>query len=228
MWGGGGAGEEECPPAGPEIPRESFLTLFQFPPFVHSWLPPVSHLGDTQHLYLRRGGVVVVTKKGVIWVWVWGSQATCLPAVGLGAPCNSQFHTVCLEVPAHHSPIRKLPSQASGRPGAGLSLLTEYSTGGVPSSSASKEFACNAGDPSSIPGWGRSPGEGIGYTLQYSWASQVAQPVKNLPAMWETWFRFLGWEDPLEKGTATYSGILAWRIPCGSQSQTGLSDFHMA
>ena len=83
---------------------------------------------------------------------------------------------------------------------------------GFPGGSAGKESTCNAQDPSSIPGSGRSPGEGIGYTLQYSWASQVAQPVKNLPAMWETWFRFLGWEDPLEKGKATYSSILAWRI----------------
>ena len=46
-----------------------------------------------------------------------------------------------------------------------------------------------------------------------SWASLVAQLVKNLPAMWETWIRFLGWEDPLEKGNATHSSILAWRIP---------------
>ena len=65
-------------------------------------------------------------------------------------------------------------------------------TRGFPSSSAGssagKESACNAGDPSSIPRLGRSPGEGIGYPLQYSWASLVAQNVKNLPAMWETWF----------------------------------------
>ena len=56
-----------------------------------------------------------------------------------------------------------------------------------PGSSASKQFACNAVNPGSIPGSGRSPGEGIGYPLQYSWASLVAQWVKNLPAMWETW-----------------------------------------
>ena len=58
---------------------------------------------------------------------------------------------------------------------------------GFPGSSTGKESACNAGDPSSIPGSGRSPGEGIGYLLQYSWASLVAQMVKNPPAMWETW-----------------------------------------
>ena len=59
-----------------------------------------------------------------------------------------------------------------------------------------KESACNAGDPGWIPGWGRSPGEGIGYALQYSGASLVVQLVKNPPAMWETSVRSLGWEDP--------------------------------
>ena len=58
---------------------------------------------------------------------------------------------------------------------------------GLPGSSVGKESACNAGDPSSIPGSGRSPGEGIGYPLQYSWASLVAQLGKNPPAMRETW-----------------------------------------
>ena len=64
-----------------------------------------------------------------------------------------------------------------------------------------------------IPGSGRFPGEGVDYPLQHSWASLVAQLVKNLPAMWESWVRSLGWEDCLEKGKATYSSILAWRIP---------------
>ena len=84
---------------------------------------------------------------------------------------------------------------------------------GFPGSSAGKESACNAGDPSSIPGSGRSAGEGIGYPLQYSWASPVAQLVKNPPAMQETWVQSLSWEDPLEKGMVTYSHILARRIP---------------
>ena len=60
---------------------------------------------------------------------------------------------------------------------------------------------------------GRFTGEGIDYSLQYSWASLVAQLVKNPPAMQETWVRSLGWKDPLEKGKATHSSILAWRIP---------------
>ena len=79
-------------------------------------------------------------------------------------------------------------------------------------SSVGKESACNAGDPSSIPGLGRSPEEGIGYPLQHSWAPLVAQLVKNLPDMWETWVQSLRWEDALEKGKATHSSILAWRI----------------
>ena len=83
---------------------------------------------------------------------------------------------------------------------------------GFPDSSAGKESACNAGDPGSIPGSERPAGEGIGYPLQYSWASLVAQLAKNPPATWETWVRSLGWEDPLEKGKAIHSGILTWRI----------------
>ena len=88
-----------------------------------------------------------------------------------------------------------------------------------------------------IVGSGRSAGEGIGYPLQYSWASLVAQLVKNMPAMRETWVQSLGREDPLEKEMATHSSILAWKIPwteepgrlqsvCGvAKSQTQLSNF---
>ena len=83
---------------------------------------------------------------------------------------------------------------------------------GYPGSSAGKESTCSAGDLGLIPGLGSSPGEGIGYQLQYSWASLVARLVKNLPAMRETWARSLDWEDPLEEGMATHSNILAWRI----------------
>ena len=67
-------------------------------------------------------------------------------------------------------------------------------------SSVGKESTCNAGDPSLIPGSGRSPGEGIGYPLPHSWASLVAQLVKNLPTMQETLVWFLDREHPLEKG----------------------------
>ena len=99
-------------------------------------------------------------------------------------------------------------------------------------SSVGKEPTCNAEDPGSSPGLERSAGEGIGYPFQYSWTSLLAQVVKNLPAMWETWVWSLGWEDPLEKGMATHSSILDWRIPWTlvhgvAKSRTWLSDFHL-
>ena len=80
-------------------------------------------------------------------------------------------------------------------------------------SSAGKESTCNAEEPGSIPESGRSSGDGIGYPFQYSCASLVAQMVKNLPAMLETWVLSLAWEDPLEEGMATHFSILSWRIP---------------
>ena len=105
---------------------------------------------------------------------------------------------------------------------------------GFPQWLSSKESACNAGDAGLIPGSGRSPGEVLGYQLQYSWASLVAQMVKNPPAMWETWVQSLSWEDPLEEGMATHSSVLAWRISMdrgawqatvhGITSQTQLSN----
>ena len=79
-----------------------------------------------------------------------------------------------------------------------------------PDSSVGKESACNAEDPGLTPGSERSVGEGIGYPLQYSWASLVAQLVNNLPAMCKTWVQSLDWEDPLEKGKSyllQYSGL---------------------
>ena len=104
---------------------------------------------------------------------------------------------------------------------------------GFPGSSAGKESTCNAGHPGSIPGSGRSAGEGIGYPLQYSWASLVSQLVKNLPAMQKTWVRSLGWEEPLEKGKAyplQYSGLenfLDYIVHGVTKSWTQLSDFHL-
>ena len=83
-----------------------------------------------------------------------------------------------------------------------------------------------------IPGSGISAGEGMGYPLQYSWASLVAQQVKNLPAMLETWVRSLGWEDSLEKGKATHSPVF-WPgefhglvVHGVAKSQAQLSNFH--
>ena len=79
---------------------------------------------------------------------------------------------------------------------------------GFPCSSAGKESTCNTGDPGSIPGLGRSLGEGIGDPLQYSWASLEAQMVRNLPAVWETWVQSLVESSPKE-GMATHSSISA-------------------
>ena len=105
---------------------------------------------------------------------------------------------------------------------------------GFPDSSVGKESTCNVGDPGLIPRLGRSPGEGIGYPLQYSWASLVAQPVKNLPAMWETCnvgsIPGLGRSPGEGKGyPLQYSGLensmdcIVYGVP---KSWTGLSDSH--
>ena len=107
---------------------------------------------------------------------------------------------------------------------------------GFPGSSTGKESACKVGDPGSIPGSRRSPGEGIGYPLQHSWASLMAQMVKDPPSMQETSVWSLGWEDPLEEDMATHSSILAWKVPIDggawqatvhgvTESWTGLSDW---
>ena len=85
-------------------------------------------------------------------------------------------------------------------------------------SSVGKESTCNAGDPSSIPGSGRSAGDRIGYLLQCCWSSLVAQLVKNPPAVLEIWVQSLGWEDLLEKEKAIHSNILTQRIPWTIQS----------
>ena len=94
---------------------------------------------------------------------------------------------------------------------------------GFPGRSAGQESASNAEGPGSLPGSGSSPGEGIGYLLRRSWASLVAQTVKNLPTMKETRVPSLGWEDPLERGMVTHFSILTWTVlwteePGGLQS----------
>ena len=132
-------------------------------------------------------------------------------------------HSVCLSPSWEDQSSRTLLKQSEG---------IGFHQQGFPDSSVRKESACNAGDPDSIPGSGRSPGKGKGYLLQYSWASLVAQLVKNPPAMRETWARSLGREGPLEKGKATplqYSGLensmdcIVHRV---AKSQTWLSNFH--
>ena len=95
--------------------------------------------------------------------------------------------------------------------------------------SIGKESACSAGDPSSVPGSGRSAGEGIGYSLQFSWASLVAQLVESACNVGD--LGSILWGVSLEKGKATHSSILAWRTPWTTaygvvKSQTRLGDFH--
>ena len=109
--------------------------------------------------------------------------------------------------------VRALRVRPQGnRDADNFQLLPSPAMWGFPGGSAGKESACNAGDPSLIPGSGRSTGEGKGCPLQYSWASLGTQVVKNPPAMWDTQVQSPGWEDALEKGKATHSSILAWRI----------------
>ena len=103
---------------------------------------------------------------------------------------------------------------------------------GFPNSSVDKDSTCNAGNLGSIPGSGKSAGEGIGYPLQYSWASLVVQLVKNPPAMWEIWVRSLGWERFPGEGKGyllQYSGLensMDCIVHEVAKSWTQLSDFH--
>ena len=106
---------------------------------------------------------------------------------------------------------------------------------GFPDSSAGQESACNAGDPGSISGSGSSPGEGIGYPLQYSWASLVAQLVKNPPAVQETWVRSLDWEDspgegkdyPLQYSSLENSINWDWGLSFGSRHVSQFGDAYI-
>ena len=154
--------------------------------------------------------------------WPWKGSQTCPSKQSPSSPHHTSLHL---------APPCWMTSLTLGgcHPSHSFDVVS-LSFIGFPDSSVGKESACSAGDLSSTPGSGRSAGERIGYPLQYSWASLVAQLIKNPPAMRETRVRSLGWEDPLEKGKATYSSILAWRIPCivhgVAKSRTWLSNFH--
>ena len=90
---------------------------------------------------------------------------------------------------------------------------------GFPGGSAGEESTCNVGDPGSIPGLGRSAGDGIGYPLQYSWASLVAQLVKNPPAVWETWVGKIPWRRAWQPTPVFWPGESPWtEEPDGLQS----------
>ena len=97
---------------------------------------------------------------------------------------------------------------------------------GLPHSSVGKESTCHAGDPSSIPGLGKSPGEGIGYPLHYSWVSLVAQLIKNPPAMREKWVQSLGRSPGEGKGYPLQYFGLKNGLHGVAKRQARLSDFH--
>ena len=127
---------------------------------------------------------------------------------------------------SHHFPFSILTDQTVYFVKGYFQLL------GFPDSSVGKESACNAGDPSLIPGLGRFAGEVTGYPLQYSWVSLVAQLVKKSTAIWETWIWSLGWEDPLDEGKGyplQCSGLeksMDSIVHGVAKSKTWLSDFH--
>ena len=123
------------------------------------------------------------------WIWIWRVQT--LSTRGLSMETGLAFGKMHL--------ILHLPKWYIS-PFISWDLSPQHE--GFPYSSGGKESACNAGDPGSIPGSGRSAGEGLGYPFQYSWASLVDQLVKHPPAIQEIWVRSLGWEDPLQKGMA--------------------------
>ena len=113
---------------------------------------------------------------------------------------------------AGNAALRRGPGAGREERSLGCGLSTSRVYKACPGGAAGKESACRAGDPGSIPGLGRSPAEGIGYSLQDSWASLAAQMVKNPPASRETWVRFLGWAYPLQYSSLENSmDREAWR-----------------
>ena len=115
----------------------------------------------------------------ILWRRKWQPTPVFLPGIKLRSPTLQ---------------MDSLPAEVQGKPCSKPNSKPNIKA--FPDSSVGKESTSNAGDPSLIPGLGRSPGEGIGYPLQYSWPSLVSQVVENLPAMRENWVRSLSWEDP--------------------------------
>ena len=149
-------------------------------------------------------GIYICRSK--IWQWEPNMGAVCRSMGFPGDTSGKESASQCRRHKRHRFDpwIRKIPWRRAWQ---------SFFQGirGFPGSSAGKVSACNAGGPDLVPGLVRSPGEETGYPLWYSWTFLVAQMVKNLPAMQETWVRSLDWEDPLEKGLATHSSIgLPW------------------
>ena len=130
------------------------------------------------------------------------------PAEGNSNP--SQYS--CLENPVDRGAWRATVHGVT-KSQTGLKQLS-MNAWGFPHSSVGKESTCDAGDPGSIPGSGRSPGEGIGYPLQYSWVSLVAQLVKNPPAMQETqvwsWVEKIPWKRERLPTPVFWPGEFHW------------------
>ena len=145
-----------------------------------------------------------------MWIYKWNLKSSSLLS------CESESFSVVSDTLRTHGLYSPWTSPGQNTEVGNLSLLQGIFTTQGLNPGLLKNLPANAGDirdVGSIPRSGRSPGERIGYLLQYSWASMVAQLVKNPPAMRETWIRSLGWDDPLENGMATHCSILAWRIP---------------
>ena len=145
----------------------------------------VNYRGRKGYVYLKEG-------KGIS---CWDGQRWLKGASGL--------LNYILKDSSSRTYHRKLAKEEGRRAKRVWSVLFHPYDELFPDSSVGKESTCNAWDPGAIPGSGRSTGEGLGYPLQYSWAPLVAQLVKNLPAMWETWVWSLGWDNPLEKEKET-------------------------
>ena len=159
--------------------------------------------------------MVVWTFCGIALLWDWNENRPfpvlwpLMIFTNLLSYWVQHFHTFCVNV---FNSLGHIPR--SGITGSYSNFIFNFLRichsvfQGFPISSTGEELACNAGDP----GLGRAPGEGLGYPLQYFWAFLVAQMVNNLPSMWDTWVWSLCWKDPLEKGKASHSSIMAWRI----------------
>ena len=171
-------------------------------------LPSPNRVANTRELVSRSAGWMEEIHGWAGLVSVWGKHLSQASLPAAGGPWQPLPSLAC--GPAAWTPWQTLvnlwtPQHRRASLGGSTSrvLCCHTLLLGVVCLSADKESACKARDP----GLGRSPGEGLGDPLQYSWASLVAQLVQNLPAMWETWVPSLGWEDLLGKVPLQYSGL---------------------
>ena len=214
-----------------ELTSRIFISLRFLPQFVCDHLGWGVHSSRLTRPLTPPSPPSTLQQKDITLIHHKSTVSPCLePWTALEGPGKDQLDTWVKSKP----PIIKVTNKSKVRKALGFCEEVD-SPLGFPGSSVGKGSTYKSGDPSSIPGLGSSPGEGIGYPLQYSWASLLAQTVKNLPVMQDTWVQSLGWEDPLEEGMAIQSRILAWRIPMDrrdwqatvhgvTRSQTQLSD----